>query len=103
MHSAIIGVAVALAMAAVARYRGRTAWHWFAMSLFAFGVVLGLSAAMLYLANVTLSWEVTDRLLAAGAGVLTGAVTLVVVLCVPARPRRSAAPNSPGSTLKRQA
>ena len=93
MHTAIVGVAVALAMAAVARYKGRTAWHWFALSLFAFVVILTLSAATLYIANVTLTWATADHVLAAGAGVLTAAVTLVVVLCVPARPRRSAAPN----------
>ena len=92
MHSAIVGIAIALAMATVARYKGRTGWHWFALSLFTFALILVLSAAALYLANVSMIWAKADSLLAAGAGALTGAVTLVVILCVPARPRRSECP-----------
>ena len=88
MYSLGAAIVVALVIACVAWFKGRTAWHWFALALGAFVGVVVLSVGSLYIANVQLSLQTADKLLAGGAGALTGAVMLILVLCVPARPKR---------------
>ncbi len=87
MHSVIAGFGVALLIGIVAHLKGRTGWHWFLLSLFAFTAAGIASTLMLYVADVGTNFATADRLLALAIGVLTCAVMLILVLSVPARPR----------------
>jgi hypothetical protein len=87
MHSLVSGAIVGIIVFAVALYKGRTGWHWFALSLFAFASFWLLSFLVLYVANVKLTLSTADRSLAGFAGALTAAVIVILLACLPHRPR----------------
>ena len=90
MLSAMTAVAIAAVMFGVALYKGRTGWHWFALTLFAFATIWLLSVVVLYAANVELLLARADKPLAGFAGAVTCVVILVLLVCVPYRPRKPA-------------
>jgi hypothetical protein len=90
MLSVVTGIAIAAVMFGVALYKGRTGWHWFALSLFAFATTWLLSVVVLYAANVQLSLVRADKSLAGFAGAVTCGVIFILLVCVPYRPRKSA-------------
>lgn len=88
MHSAVTSVGVAAVMFGIALYKGRTGWHWFALSLFAFAAIWLFSIIVLYAANVQISLAVADKSLAGFAGAVTCTVIFVLLVCVPYRPKK---------------
>jgi len=99
MYSALISVAIAILMSGLAFYKGRTAWHWFVLSLLAFATVWLVSAVSLYVANVRYSLAGADRWLSPFSGAVTCLVIVVLLVAVPPRPRRHAPPG--GVTRRR--
>jgi hypothetical protein len=92
MFSALASVGISGLVYAVAVYKGRTGWHWFALAIFAFAALWLASYLVLYFASVQISLTAADKSLAGFAGAVTLAVMVVVLLYVPPRPRRHAAP-----------
>ena len=92
MISIVTGVIVAVVMSIIAGFRRRTAWHWFALSVFAYAMIWFTSFFGLYIAGVKIALSTPHKELAAFAGALTCIVIAVVVFAVPARPRRRAGP-----------
>jgi hypothetical protein len=92
MFSAMTSVGISIVVYGVAVHKGRTGWHWLALTLFAFAAVWLLSFLVLYYANVRISLNAADKSLAGFAGAVTCVVMVVVVLCVPYRPRKHASP-----------
>jgi hypothetical protein len=92
MHSVVAGVAVAAVITFVALYKGRTGWHWFALSLFAFAAIWGTSFGVLYVANVRLTLGSADRALAEFSAAVTATVIVIVLAWLPHRPRPHSAP-----------
>jgi hypothetical protein len=92
MFSAMAGVGIGILVYSVAAYKGRTGWHWFALTVFAFAAVWLTSSLVLYFANVQISATAADKPLAGFAGAVTCAVMLLVLFCVPYRPRKHGAP-----------
>ena len=88
MLSVMTGIAIAAVTFGVALYKGRTGWHWFTLSLFAFATIWLLSVVLLYAANVQLSLVRADKALAGFVGAVTCVVILVLLVCVPYRPRK---------------
>ena len=78
---------VALIMAFYAYYKGRTGWHWFALSFLAFGVIWLFTVVALDFAAVRVSLG-ADPKLAVFVGALTCLIVLITLASVPARPRR---------------
>ncbi len=87
MVSIIAGVLVAGSAFGVALYKGRTGWHWFVATLFAFSTLWVMSAAALYLAGMHPPFALVDTDLAAFVGGLTAIVVLIILVAVPQRPR----------------
>jgi hypothetical protein len=92
MFSAMASIGIGILVYGVAVYKGRTGWHWFALAVFAFAAVWLSSFLVLYFANVQISLAAADKSLAGFAGAVTLAVFVVVLLYVPYRPKRHAAP-----------
>ena len=92
MYSAIASVVISAGVYGVAVYKGRTGWHWFALTLFAFAAVWLLSFMALDFANVRMSLTAADKSLAGFAGAVTCVVMVVVLLYVPPRPRKHGTP-----------
>jgi hypothetical protein len=92
MFSAMASVGIGIVVYGVAVHKGRTGWHWFALTVFAFAAVWLASYLVLYFANVQISPVAADKSLAGFAGAVTCAVMVVVLLYVPYRPRRHAVP-----------
>jgi hypothetical protein len=90
MVSVIAALAVAICAFALALLKGRTGWHWFILTLFAFAALWVMSALALYLAGIHTSFALADKELAEFVGGLTAIVVLVILLSVPNRPRASA-------------
>jgi hypothetical protein len=95
MYSALTGVGIGVLVFGLALYKGRTGWHWFALTIFAFSAVWLASYLVLYVASVDMPLAAADKSLAGFAGAVTLAVMLVILLYVPPRPRRHAAPLEP--------
>src|ERR1700691_2731532 len=89
MVSAATCIVVAFVLSAYAYWKGRTAWHWFVLSVCTFGMVWLMTILTLDLAGVAIVLE--SRKLALFAGVLTGIIILIVFVSVPERPRRHVA------------
>lgn len=92
MYSLVAGVAVGVMVALFAVYKGRTGWHWFALSLFAFASVWLMSFIVLYVANVRLSFDASDRALAGFSAAVTATVVVILLVWLPDRPRRHVVP-----------
>jgi hypothetical protein len=92
MFSAMTSIGMGVLAYGVAVYKGRTGWHWFALTVFAFAAVWLASFLVLYFASVQISLAAADKSLAGFAGAVTCAVMVVVLFCVPYRPRRHSAP-----------
>jgi hypothetical protein len=84
MFSSVVAIGVALVVSLCARLKGRTAWHWFALSLAAFATIWGLSFVGLHLARIE-TLHNADRTLGIFAGATAGAIMIIVVLFVPKR------------------
>ena len=87
MHSVVAGVAVGALVTFFAVYKGRTGWHWFALSLFAFAIIWLASFVVLYAANVRLSLGSADRALAEFSAAVTVTVIVILLVFLPHRPR----------------
>jgi hypothetical protein len=85
--SAGISLAVAAAMAILAALKGRTAWHWFVLTVIAYAAIVSLSVLSLFLANVRQFNVVASPKLAAFAGVVTCSTIAFILIMVPRRPR----------------
>jgi hypothetical protein len=79
-------VLVGLILAIGAHVKGRTGWHWFLLSVCAFGAVWLLTVAAMYVAGIQI-WLGSPKL-ALFVGMLTALPILVTLFSVPARPRR---------------
>jgi 4-hydroxybenzoate polyprenyltransferase len=90
MISAATCITVAFVLSVYAYWKGRTAWHWFVLSVCAFGVVWLATILTLDLSGVRINLE--SRKLALFAGALTGIIILIVLVSVPQRPRRHVVP-----------
>jgi hypothetical protein len=91
MISALTGLGVAVVMSGIAFYKGRTGWHWFALTLFAFASVYLLSMIALFAADLPVTVATDDRSLAGFAGAVTCTVILIVLFAIPPRPKRHSA------------
>jgi len=96
MFSAIACVGISVLVYGVAVHKGRTGWHWLALTLFAFVALWVFSFLVLHFANVPISLAAADKSLAGFAGAITCAVMVVVMLSVPGRPRRQSPPLEAG-------
>lgn len=92
MFSAVTGIGIAAVIFGVALFKGRTGWHWAVLSVVAFAALWFFSIGVLYAANVHVPFERADKALALFAGILTGFVIIILLVCVPHRPRRQATP-----------
>jgi hypothetical protein len=98
MIHVITAIVLGLFLAVGAHLKGRTGWHWFILSVCAFGAVWLLTVVAVYLADIQI-WLRSPKL-ALFVGVLTALPILVTIISVPARPRRhftstsSRAPNA---------
>jgi len=92
MFSVIAGLAVAALAFIVALCKGRTGWHWFVLALFAFASAWLMSAVGLYFAGVHETLAAADRYIGGFDGALTGITIVAVLIVVPNRPKRHAAP-----------
>ncbi len=101
MHSLVAGAVVGVLVTLVAVYKGRTGWHWFALSAFAFASVWLVSFVALYLANVRLSLGAADRSLAEFAGAVTATIIVILLVWLPPRPRQHTAPPPPVAAPRR--
>lgn len=88
MISVLTALLIALVMFALAVRKGRTGWHWFALSLLAFAFFWLSTAVVLHFSDIRISIATADRELAAFAGFVTAAVIAIILLAVPSRPRR---------------
>lgn len=86
MTSIATGIVVALILSGYAAWKRRTAWHWFALSAGAYGLIwvftvfaLDLAGVKIWLGSHKLAWFV---------GALTGALILIILISVPERPGR---------------
>ena len=86
MISAATCIAVAFALSVYAHWKGRTAWHWFVLSVCAFGAVWLATILTLDLSGIRVM--LGSRKLALFAGAVTGIIVLIVLVSVPQRPRR---------------
>lgn len=87
MVSIVTGLCIALGIAICAKCKGRTGWHWFMLNIVAFAAVWISSFVGLRLAEMPLTLDAADSVLAIFAGGMTGAVMLIVLLSVPYRPK----------------
>lgn len=85
--SAGISLAVATAMAILAAAKGRTAWHWFVLTVMTYAAIVSLSVLSLFLANVRQFNVAASPKLAAFAGIVTCSTIAFVLIMVPRRPR----------------
>jgi hypothetical protein len=86
-------VIVGLVLAVGAHFKGRTGWHWFVLSVCAFGAVWVLTVVAVTFAGIRI-WLGSPKL-ALFVAVLTALPILVTIVSVPSRPRRHlAAPSS---------
>jgi hypothetical protein len=92
MYSAGTSLVISIVVYGVAVYKGRTGWHWFALTLFAFAALWLVSFLALYVANVSVSLGAADKSLAGFAGAVTCAVMVALLLSVPDRPKKHAPP-----------
>jgi hypothetical protein len=81
-----------LMIAAGAHLKGRTGWHWFVLSVCAFGAIWVLTVAAVNFAGIQI-WLGSPKL-ALFVGVLTALPIVVIIVSVPARPRRHIRPPS---------
>jgi hypothetical protein len=88
MISIVTGAIVAAVMSIIAGIKRRTAWHWFALSVFVYVAIWFTSFLGLYIADVKIELATPHKELAAFAGVLTCFVIAIVVFAVPSLPRR---------------
>ena len=88
MVSAITCLVIAASVTGYAKWKGRTAWHWFLFGLLFFAVTWVSSLIALRLSGVRMAFASEDHVLAAFAGVLTISVTLVILIAVPERPKK---------------
>jgi hypothetical protein len=86
MASLATCIGIALILAVYAHWKGRTAWHWFVLSAFAYAVIWILTVVALDLAGVEV-WLGSHKL-ALFVGTLTGALILIILISVPERPGR---------------
>jgi hypothetical protein len=86
--SAATALGLAVVMAGVAAYKGRTAWHWLVLTIIAFATIWVMSVAGLAIAGVSISLASADVMLAAFAGAVSGVTLLFILAFVPVRPRR---------------
>lgn len=91
MFSVEICAVVAAVLAVYAHSKGRTGWHWFALSVGAFAAIWISTIVTLDLAGVG-RIGVGSHKLAAFAGALTGIMILIILISVPKRVRRPVAP-----------
>jgi hypothetical protein len=92
MHSLVAGAVVGALVTFLAVYKGRTGWHWFALSVVAFASVWLASFVVLYFADVRLTLGTADRSLAEFSGAVTATIIIILLVWLPPRPRRHAAP-----------
>jgi hypothetical protein len=103
MISAATAVAIALVMFAVAHWKGRTGWHWSALSLLAFSSIWLATAVVLHFSEIRVSIASADREFATFVGFITTAIIGILLLAVPSRPRRrQPAVMTPGDGLARR-
>ena len=91
MYSLAVGAVVGALVTFFAVYKGRTGWHWFALSVFAFASVWLVSFVALYAANVRLTLSTADRSLAEFSGAVTATIIVILLIWLPPRPRSHAA------------
>ena len=95
MFSIIVALSVALIVSIIAFFKGRTAWHWFALAMTAFTTIWFSSLVALRLASIE-SLDDADRTLGTFAGGTTAVVILIILLFVPKRLKlHSAAASGP--------
>lgn len=80
-------IMIAVAMFALAVFKGRTGWHWLVLSLIAFASFWFLTAVALHFSDIRISIHTADRELALFAGSVTAAVMAIILFAVPSRPR----------------
>ena len=90
MISAITCLGIAASVTSYAKWKGRTAWHWFLFGLLLFAGIWGASLVALLVSGVRMEFVSEDHVLAAFAGVLTISVTLIILVAVPERPKKHA-------------
>jgi hypothetical protein len=79
-------IAVALALAGYAHWKGRTGWHWLVFAICGYGVTWLSAIVALDFTGINVSFG--SHKLAVFAGGLTGITTLIILISVPERPRR---------------
>ncbi|HUK59663.1 MAG TPA: hypothetical protein VLV50_10575 [Stellaceae bacterium] len=94
MHSLVAGAIVGALVTLLAVYKGRTGWHWLALSVFAFASVWLVSFVVLYAANVRLTLVAADRSLSEFAGAVTATTIVILLAWLPPRPRPHATPSA---------
>lgn len=80
---------VALFVAAYAHTKGRTGWHWFILSVCAYGALWLGTVVIVNVAGIPI-WLGSPKL-ALFVGALTAMPILIVLVSVPGRPRRHVA------------
>ncbi len=101
MHSLVAGAGVGALVTLLAVYKGRTGWHWFALSVFAFALIWLVSFVVLYAANVRLTLASADRTLAEFSGAVTATVIVILLVWLPPRPRPHAHATPPVTAPRR--
>jgi hypothetical protein len=92
MYSIAGCAAVAVVLAIFAHIKGRTGWHWLVLAISAYAAIWLSTVVTLDLAG--LSVPLSSGRLALYVGALAGIVILIILVSVPARPRRRVASSS---------